>query len=145
MSDFLTIKIKYHTDAIDKIGAAHEGEWVDLRNAEEVTLKAGESGIIDLGVSIELPIGYEAILAPRSSTFRRYGLFQTNGIGVIDYLYNGNNDHFGMAVYATKDVNIPINTRLCQFRIQKQQPKIEFIEVDDLENDDRGGFGSTGN
>lgn len=143
--EFCPIKIKYHTDKIGKIEAAHDGEWIDLKNAEDISLKTGDFTIVNLGVSMELPYGYEAILAPRSSTFKKYGLIQTNSIGVIDYLYNGDFDCWGWAVYATRDIEIPAGTRLCQFRIQKQQPAIEFVEVDSLENEARGGFGSTGN
>ena len=137
------IKIMYHSKEIDKVGAAHEGEWVDLSNAKEINMKAGDFAIIPLGISMELPKGYEAIVAPRSSIFKKYGLIQTNGIGVIDYLYKGDKDEWGWAVYATRDVMVPVNTRVCQFRIQKQQPLLDFVEVDSLENSSRGGFGST--
>lgn len=138
-----TIKIKYHAD-IEKIKKIEQGDWIDLRSAEEVTLKKGEFGMINLGVSMQLPIGYEAHIAPRSSTFKTFGLIETNGIGIIDNLYCSDTDIWKMPVLATRDVTIYKNDRVCQFRIMKKQPEIEFIEVDSLGNKARGGFGSTG-
>lgn len=138
-----TIKIKYHAD-IEKIKKIEQGDWIDLRSAEEVTLKKGEFGMINLGVSMQLPIGYEAHIAPRSSTFKTFGLIETNGIGIIDNLYCSDTDIWKMPVLATRDVTVHKNDRVCQFRIMKKQPEIEFIEVDSLGNKARGGFGSTG-
>ena len=141
----IRIKVKFHDGKIGPISSAHVGEWIDLSTPNDISMKAGEFKIIDLGVSIALPEGYEAILAPRSSTFKKYGLLQANGIGIIDCLYCGDDDRWGWAAYATRDIEVPANTHLCQFRIQKQQPKITIIEVDTLNNKNRGGFGSTGN
>lgn len=137
------VKIKYHVDDLEPVKQAHDSEWCDLRSAETIKLKKGEYKVIDLGVSIALPNGYEAILAPRSSTFKKYGIIQTNGVGVIDYLYRGNEDHWGMPVYATRDTVINKNDRICQFRIQECQLPLRFVEVDDMEDESRGGFGST--
>ena len=138
------IKIKYHVEGLEPVKQAHDFEWVDLRCAEDVELKKGEFKNIDLGVSIALPTGYEAILAPRSSTFKNYGIIQTNSIGVIDHLYRGNEDRWMMPVYATRDTVIHKNDRICQFRIQECQPPLNIIEVDNMEDESRGGLGSTG-
>lgn len=139
-----TIKIKYHCDDIDKIKKIPEGNWIDLRAAETVTLKKGESKIISLGVSMKLPDGYEAHVVPRSSTFKTWGIIQTNHMGVIDNSYSGNDDIWGMGVLAGCDTTINKNDRICQFRIVKCQPEIEFEEVEYLDGKNRGGFGSTG-
>ena len=107
-------------------------------------MKAGESAIIPLGVSIELPEGYEALLCPRSSTFKNWGIIHTNSTGIIDETYCGDNDEWQFPAYATRSVDIPKNTRICQFRIFKHQPTVELIEAEHLSDNDRGGFGSTG-
>ena len=138
------IKIKYHNPDLVKIEKITVGDWIDLRAAEDVTLKAGEKAIISLGVSMKLPDGYEAHILPRSSTFKKWGIIQTNHMGVIDNSYSGNNDIWGMPVRAMEDTEIKVNDRICQFRIMKKQPELEFIEVDHLDGADRGGFGSTG-
>ena len=138
------IKIKYHNKNLIKINKYHDGDWIDLRAAETVELKAGEFKIISLGVSMKMPKGYEAHLAPRSSTFKTWGIIQTNHVGVIDNSYSGDNDIWGMPVYATRDTIIKENDRICQFRIIKRQPDIEFYETDILDYPNRGGFGSTG-
>lgn len=137
------IKIKYHAD-IDKIEQKDGGDWIDLRSAEDVELKAGEHRLIHLGVSMRLPKGYEAIVAPRSSSFKHYGILMTNSIGVIDGAYCGDDDEWLMSVYATRDTSIKKNDRICQFRIVKNQPKVYFDEVNTLNRKSRGGFGSTG-
>lgn len=139
-----TIKIKYHNPDLIKIEKNDIGDWIDLRAAESVSLKAGEFKIINLGVSIKLPKGYEAHIVPRSSTFKKWGIVQTNHIGVIDNSYSGNNDIWGMPVYAMMDTEIKMNDRICQFRIAKKQPKVKFTEAKTLEGKNRGGFGSTG-
>ena len=144
MKETETIKIKYHSDEIERLGKFDKGDWIDLRSAEVVELKKGESALISLGISVQLPEGYEMIIAPRSSTYKKFGIIQTNSIGVIDSSYNGDNDIIMMPVLADRDTRIKVNDRICQFRIQKNQPEIVFEEVDSLDNDDRGGFGSTG-
>ena len=138
------IRIKYLSDKIDHISPSKEGDWIDLRCAENVTLKKGEWCLIPLGVAIEVPLGYEAHLVPRSSTFKRWKVIQTNGVGIIDNSYCGDEDEWKMAVLATEDTFIEINSRICQFRIVKNQPKVILVAVDTLGNDSRGGFGSTG-
>lgn len=138
------IKIKYHSDEIEKIKMTDIGDWIDLRAAEDVVLKKGEFKLIPLGVAMQLPKGYEAIIVPRSSTYKNFGIIQTNHIGIIDESYCGDNDQWLMPVLAMRDTKIKINDRICQFRILKHQPQIEFEEVKELYNADRGGIGSTG-
>ena len=121
-----------------------KGNWIDCYVYEDYDLKAGDFALLNLGFAMEIPHGYEAILAPRSSTFKRYGVIQTNSFGVIDQSYAGNEDLWMMPVYATRDVHIEHGSRLCQFRLQYSQPSFDFQEVDDLGNEQRSGFGSTG-
>ncbi len=140
-----TIKIKYFSDKIEKLTYIDgKSDWIDLRAAEDVTLQQGEFKLIPLGVGMELPKGYEAHVVPRSSTFKNFGIIQTNHQGVIDSSYCGDNDEWKMPVYAIRDTVIHRNDRICQFRIMKNQPKIVFDEVEYLEHEDRGGHGSTG-
>ena len=140
-----TIKIKYHTDEIEKLRYIDgKSDWIDLRAAEDVELKAGEFKLISLGVSMELPKGYEAYIVPRSSTFKNFGIIQTNHHAIIDESYCGNNDIWKYPAYALRDTIIHKNDRICQFRIEKHQPAIMFEEVDTLGNKDRNGFGTTG-
>ncbi len=140
-----TIKIKYFTDKIDKLTYIDgKSDWIDLRAAEEVVLKKGEFKLIPLGVAMELPEGYEAHVVPRSSTFKNFGIIQTNHQGVIDCSYCGDNDQWFMPAYAVRDTQIHINDRICQFRIMENQPKLSFEQVQSLDNADRGGHGSTG-
>lgn len=135
------VRIKYHAD-IDRL--EKHGDWIDLRIAEDVEMKAGEFKMFSLGVSMEIPTGFEALVIPRSSTFMKYGVILSNSLGLIDESYNGDNDIWRFPAYATRDTFIPKNTRVCQFRIIEHQPEIVFDEVDTLGNKDRGGFGSTG-
>ena len=140
-----TIKIKYHTDEIEKLRYIDgKSDWIDLRAAEDVELKAGEFKLISLGVSMELPKGYEAYIVPRSSTFKNFGIIQTNHHAIIDETYCGDNDIWKYPAYALRDTIIHKNDRICQFRIEKHQPAIMFEEVDTLGNKDRNGFGATG-
>ena len=141
--DYERIKIVYHSD-IDKIKRISTGDWIDLRSAEDVELKAGDFKLISLGVSMELPKGYEAHIVPRRSTFKKWGIIQTKHQEVIDESYNGDNDIWKYPVYALRDTVIHKNDRICQFRIMEHQPTVEFEEVDKLEGSDRGGFGITG-
>ena len=139
------IKVKYFVDGIEELCAvAGKSDWIDLHAAEEVTLKAGEFRLIPLGVAMALPEGYEAHIVPRSSTFKNYGILQTNSMGVVDGSYQGDNDQWRMPVYATRDVTIEKNARICQFRIVRNQPPLTFTRVEHLDGPDRGGFGSTG-
>lgn len=139
------IQIKYFTDQIEKLTYIDgKSDWIDLRAAKEMELKAGEYAMIPLGVAMKLPEGYEAHIVPRSSTYKNYGLIQTNHMGVVDESYCGDNDQWHMPVYALRDTVIHVNDRVCQFRIMEHQPKIVFEEVFALDAPDRGGFGSTG-
>lgn len=140
-----TIKIKYHSDKISKLEYIDgKSDWIDLRAAEDVTLKKGEFKLISLGISMELPAGYEAVIVPRSSTYKNFGIIQTNHMGVIDESYCGDDDVYKMPALALRDTEIHVNDRICQFRIQRHQPGIVFEEVESLGNKNRGGIGSTG-
>ena len=139
----MKIKVKYHTDILP-LEMNEKGDWVDLRAAQDMKLWGGYYYYIPLGISVELPEGYEAHVAPRSSTFKNWGIIQTNSVGVIDNSYCGDNDIWMMPVYATRFAEIKKNDRICQFRIVEKQPHLEFETVDHLGNKDRCGFGSTG-
>ena len=137
------IKIKYMR-GVKEIERFNVGDWIDLRAAEDVMLKAGEFKLIPLGVAMELLEGYEAMVAPRSSTFKKLCILMTNSIGIIDESYKGDGDEWHFPAYAMKDTVIHKNERICQFRIIEHQPMIYLLKVDHLGNDDRGGIGSTG-
>ena len=140
-----TITIKYFTDKIEKLTYIDgKSDWIDLRAAEDVTLKAGEFKLIPLGVAMKLPQGYEAHVVPRSSTFKNFGVIQTNHCGIIDESYCGDNDQWYFPAYALRDTQIHANDRICQFRIMEHQPTIQFEETEKLTGADRGGIGSTG-
>lgn len=141
----MKIKIKYHGD-IEKIKKIDCGDWLDLRAAEDVTMNYEDYKAISLGVSMQLPEGYEAHVLPRSSTFKNYGIELVNGMGVIDNSYCGDNDvwHFLARCVRRSGTVIKKGDRIAQFRIVKKQPAIEFEEVETLGNADRGGIGSTG-
>lgn len=139
------IQILYHSEEIEKLRYIDgKSDWIDLRAAKEYHLKQFEFALIDLGVSMKLPEGYEMIIAPRSSTYKNFGIIQTNSIGVVDESYCGRDDILKMPALALRDTEIHVNDRVCQFRILKHQPVIEFEEVDDLTDASRGGIGSTG-
>lgn len=141
----VTLKIKYHTDAIEKLAYIDgKSDWIDLRAAKRYELKKGDWQLIDLGVSIALPEGYEAHVVPRSSTYRTWGLLQTNSCGVIDNTYSGDGDVWMVPMLATRDTVVEVGDRICQFRIMKNQPQIVFNEVEHLDGTNRGGFGTTG-
>ena len=138
-----TLKIRYLSDKIEKLRFIDgKSDWIDLRSAEEVNMKAGEARLISLGIAVQLPKGYEAHVVPRSSTFKNFGLIQTNHMGVIDESYCGDHDEWKVPVMAVRDTCIHVNDRICQFRIMAHQPAFE--EVEHLEGCDRGGFGTTG-
>lgn len=137
------IKIKYLAD-IEKIAQIPVGDWIDLQTVDDVYMFTGEYKLIPLGVAMELPKGYEAIMAPRSSTFKHHGIIMTNSIGVIDESYCGDDDQWHFPAYALRETKIPKGSRICQFRIIPHQPGIELVEVDNLGNKNRGGIGSTG-
>ena len=139
------IKVKYFVDGIDELCyVAGKSDWIDLRAAEDVALKAGEFKLIPLGVAMKLPQGYEAHVVPRSSTFKNFGIIQTNHCGIIDESYCGDNDQWYFPAYALRDTEIHVNDRICQFRIMEHQPTIQFAETEKLTGADRGGIGSTG-
>ena len=137
------IKVKMLAD-IEPPAAIEQGDWIDLRAAETILIVKGEFKYIPLGVAMQLPEGYEAIVTPRSSLFKRRGIIMTNSIGIMDEFYCGDNDEWEFPAYATRETIIPKGERICQFRIVKHQPEIEFEIVDTLGNPDRGGYGSTG-
>ena len=138
-----TIRIKYMR-GVQKVERFNVGDWIDLRAAEDTRMKAGEFRLIPLGVAMELPAGYEALVAPRSSTFKKMHILLANSIGIIDESYKGDGDEWHFPAYAVKDTFIHKNERICQFRIIQHQPLIHLMEVDRLGNADRGGIGSTG-
>lgn len=172
----LNIKIKLlNNKALVKPVISEKGDWIDLRAAEKIELKKPYANILHktvkgsyrdvefdtyllkLGIAVELPKGFEAIIVPRSSSFKTYGFVQSNSIGVIDFLYKGNNDEWRLPIVAFKDSNIAEGDRVCQFRIQLSQKAtiwqklkwlfssgIKITYVDSLSDSDRGGFGSTG-
>ena len=141
----MELKIRYLSDKIEKLRYIDgKSDWIDLRSAEDIVLKAGDFKLIPLGVAIALPKGFEAHVVPRSSTFKTWGILQTNSCGIIDESYCGDNDQWMMPVYAVRDTEIHINDRICQFRIFEHQKAFTFTEVEHLDGEDRGGFGSTG-
>lgn len=140
----MQLDIVYHVEGLKKIEKIDQGDWIDLNAAQNIRLKKGQYGLISLGISVLLPEGYEANVVPRSSTFKKFKIIQTNHFGVIDQSYCGNDDIWHMPVYAMEDTEIKLNDRICQFRITKKQPEITFNEVDKLHGKTRGGFGSTG-
>ena len=164
-SDKKTIRIKYFEGA-KKLEKISKGDWIDLYANKDIFIPEGTRAMIPLGVAMELPEGYEAHLAPRSSTFKTWGIIQTNSVGVVDHSYMGDNDQWHMPVYCLVgkdrkndeygimvDCGIYMNNcgtfihkgdKIAQFRIMETQPEIEFEEVEHLGNEDRGGFGSTG-
>lgn len=139
------IRIKYFSDQAERLDYIEgKSDWIDLRASEDVSLRKGDFALIPFGVAMELPKGYEAHLVPRSSTFKNWGIIQTNSMGVIDGSYCGDHDMWKMPVYATRDTEIHVGDRVAQFRIVENQPEIIFEEAAHLGNGDRGGFGSTG-
>ena len=139
----MEIKVKYHNDIIP-ISKQDNGDWFDLRAAEDVVMERGDFKLISLGVSMELPEGYEAHIIPRSSTFKHWGIIETNHIGLIDNSYCGDGDVWHFPALATRSTIIHKNDRICQFRIQKKMDDVVLVTVDKLGNDNRGGFGSSG-
>ena len=140
----MLIQIKYFNDDIKRVVKLKNGDWIDLRAAETIELKKGDFKLIPLGVAMKLPKNHEAHVVPRSSTFKNYGIIQTNGIGIIDNSYSGDDDQWMMPVYATRDTVINKNDRICQFRIMEKQKLVTIKECKHLGGESRGGFGSTG-
>lgn len=144
MPNELTIFVKYFTKDIPKLEKLKKGDWIDLRSAIDINLIKGQFFLIPLGVGMILPDGYEAHLAPRSSTFKNFGIIQTNSIGIIDNSYSGEEDEWKLPVIAVRDTKISKGDRICQFRILPKMPEVELKEVEHLNQVSRGGFGSTG-
>ncbi len=140
-----TIQIQYLNDEIKRLEYIDgKSDWIDLRSAEHVVMKKGEFRLIHLGVAMRLPEGYEAHILPRSSTYKNFGIIQSNHMGVVDESYAGPNDWWYMPAIALRDTEIKVNDRICQFRIMEHQPRIVFEERGRLTAPDRGGIGSTG-
>lgn len=144
MTQKLQIKVKYFDKEIDKLEKISQGDWIDLRAAETIELKQFQSALIPLGVGMKLPDGYEAHVVPRSSTFSKWGIMQTNSKGIIDNSYSGEEDEWLMPVIAMRDTIINKNDRICQFRIVKSMEETEILETEFLDEISRGGIGSTG-
>lgn len=141
----MEVKIKCLTEGMEPLRYIDgKSDWIDLRAAENVVMKAGEFKLIPLGVAMELPPGYEAHIVPRSSAFKNFGVIQTNHMGVIDESCCGDNDQWFFPAYAMRDTVIQKGDRVCQFRIMQHQPVFAFVETDRLGNKDRNGIGSTG-
>lgn len=139
------LKIKYHVKELEKLRYIDgKSDWIDLRVAENVSMKQGEYRLISMGISVEIPKGYEMLIVPRSSAYKNFGILQTNAMGVVDESFCGDNDIIRMPILAMRDTEIHINDRIGQFRLMPHQPEVHFIEVDHLDNEDRGGFGTTG-
>jgi len=139
------IRVKYHVPDMQRLEyTGGKGDWIDLRSAEDVDMRRGDFRLVSLGISVQLPAGYEMLIAARSSTFRNFGLIQTNAVGIVDESYCSDEDVLMWPCYATRDTHIRKGDRICQFRILRHQPHLVFREVDTLGNTPRGGFGSTG-
>ena len=149
MENKLQLKVKYFDKNIKRLEKISQGDWIDLRAASDVIMHPGDFKLIPLGIAVELPEGYEAHIVPRSSTFKNFGIIQTNSMGIIDNSYCGDNDQWFMPAYCLENRHkdktlIKKNDRVCQFRIVKSQPTLKIKEVDYLDNEDRGGHGTTG-
>ena len=140
----LKLKVKYFDKEIEKITKINKGDWIDLRSAADMFLTKGQFALIPLGVGMVLPEGYEAHIAPRSSTFKNWKILQVNSVGIVDNSYSGDTAQWMMPVFATEDTEIKKNDRICQFRIIEKMPELEIEEVEHLNDKSRGGFGSTG-
>lgn len=139
------LKIKYLAPDIPRLCYIDgKSDWIDLRCAQDTDMEAGEFRLIPLGIAVALPEGYEAHIVPRSSTYKNFGIIQTNHMGVVDESYCGDGDQWYMPAYALRDTHIAKGERICQFRITKHQPPLEFQECETLGSPDRGGIGSTG-
>lgn len=140
----INIKIKYFDKNLPKLQKISKGDWIDLRAAENISLKKGDYALIPLGIGMDMPEPYEAHIAPRGSTYKHFKILQTNSVGVVDNTYKGDDDQWFYPVVANEDTYIKWGERICQFRVMEKMPEIEFTEVTSLENENRGGHGSTG-
>lgn len=152
----MKIRIKYFEGAT-KLNKIKKGNWIDVYANDDVFVRLNERAMIPLGFALELPEGWEGHLAPRSSTFKTWGIIQTNSVGVVDDTYIGDNDQWHMPVYClqAKDVEVIYGVeekgswirkgnKIGQFRIMEVMPEFELEEVACFGNEDRGGFGTTG-
>ena len=136
--------VRYHKELFPNLEEIEQhGNFMDLCCAETVVLNKGDFALLNLGVSVKIPDGYWLQIVPRSSTFAKWGIIQANSFGVVDTTYCGDDDILKMPVYATRDICIPANTRICQFRLVQDNP-IAIAVAEKLEGPNRGGFGSTG-
>jgi dUTP pyrophosphatase len=139
-----TITIQYLNDSVTRLKKIEKGDWIDLYAAHDYIIKKGDFCLIHLGVAMKLPSGYEAHLAPRSSTYSKFGIIQANHMGIIDNSYCGPSDWWYFpAIALEKDVEIKKGDKICQFRIMEKQPELKFVEGK-MTDINRGGFGSTG-
>lgn len=148
----MKLRIKYFEGAT-RLQKIAKGNWIDVYANKDVFIKVGDRAMVPLGFALELPQGWEGHLAPRSSTFKTWGIIQTNSIGVVDDTYIGDNDQWHMPVFCLQGKHIEVEEqgtwirkgdKIGQFRIMEVMPEIEFEEVDTFGNSDRGGFGTTG-
>lgn len=140
----MKIEIKYLSDKIEHLEKLEKGDWIDLRAAKNISLNQGETALIPLGICMKIPDGYEAHIAPRSSTYKNFGITMPNSIGIIDGSYCGEDDEWFMLAKAERDTSIAVNDRVCQFRIIEKQPEFELLIVEHMSGENRGGYGSTG-
>lgn len=152
----MKIRIKYY-DGATKLKKITKGNWIDVYANTDIFIEEGNRAMIPLGFALELPNGWEGHLAPRSSTFKTWGVIQTNSVGVVDDTYIGDNDQWHMPIFCLQGKEtlkedgiekrgtwIKKGDKIGQFRIMEVMPTIEFEEVESFGNEDRGGFGSTG-
>ncbi|WJJ55315.1 hypothetical protein QB910_000071 [Dabrowskivirus KKP3916] len=147
----LLIKVKYFdkdtyfSNGVNGIEFIEQGDWIDLRSAENHIYTEGSFIKVRLGVAMELPEGYEAHVVPRGSSFKNYGTIQVNSPGIVDESYKGDNDEWFIPLFALREGKINKGDRVCQFRIVPKMPRnIKFKAISRLDNPDRSAFGSTG-
>lgn len=164
----LKIKVKRINKNLELPKLTENGDWIDLRASKSYVITGPikynnncnigfDSKLINLGVAMKLPKGFEAYVLPRSSTYKNFNIMLTNSQGIIDNSYSGNNDEWKFNAIAFKDTTIMEGDRICQFRIQLSQRAtvwqklkwmfssgIKIVEVDNLSDNNRGGIGSTG-
>lgn len=140
----IQVKIKYHTDTLVRVSKLEQGDWIDLRAAANIEMEKGKQYLVPLGISMKIPYGFEAHVVPRSSSYKNYKVIQTNGIGILDNSYCGDGDQWFWPVIAMENTFIVENDRVAQFKIVPRMPIVEFLEVAQMEDADRGGHGSTG-
>lgn len=162
----MKIRIKYF-DGATKLEKIAKGNWIDVYARKDIFIPEGSRGMIPLGFALELPPGWEGHLAPRSSTFKSWGIIQTNSVGVVDDTYIGDNDEWHLPAFClvgqtveksgailsdgvtvtpveVKGTWIKKGDKIGQMRVMEVQPDFELEEVLEFGNADRGGFGTTG-